>query len=70
MYLVNASASALKNDDLQQFGSVTLCILACIYGQHLQVKGQSRLSSTAAETEFTVCNGVRQVKSLTFLHML
>ncbi len=39
--LVDASASALQDDDLQQFGSVTLCVLTCIYGQHLQqVKGQ------------------------------
>lgn len=34
--LVNASASALQDDDLQQFGSVTLRVLAGVYGQHLQ----------------------------------
>lgn len=39
--LVNASASALQDDDLQQFCSVTLGILSRIYGQHLQrVEGQ------------------------------
>lgn len=39
--LVDASSSALQDDHLQQFGSVTLCILTCIYSQHLQqVKGQ------------------------------
>lgn len=34
--LVDASAPALQDDDFQQLGSVTLCVLACIYGQHLQ----------------------------------
>lgn len=39
-YLVDASACALQDDDLQKFCGVTLCILTCIYSQHLQqVKG-------------------------------
>lgn len=50
--LVDTSAPALQDDDFQQFGRVTLCVLTCIYGQHLhrsKVKTveQSRLGSNA-----------------------
>lgn len=54
--LVDASASALQDDDLQQFGSMTLCVLTCIYGQYLQqfkvkkIVDPSRFSSNAGQT--------------------
>lgn len=34
--LLDASASTLQDDHLQEFSSVTLCIVSSIYGQHLE----------------------------------
>lgn len=34
--LVNAPASTLQDNNLQQLGSVTLCIFTGIYSEHLQ----------------------------------
>lgn len=61
--LVDASASALQDDDLQEFGSVTLCVLAGIYCQHLQQVQKVRLHSLKVY-------GGGTAEHLTFLHML
>lgn len=68
--LVNASASTLQDDDLQQLGGVTLCIFPGVYGQHLQRVKKTMMVDQSGFSGNTVKSWLPDMRSLTFLHML